>query len=402
MGLDELAVVEDLDHRGGRADVDAAADQLPRNRVEGAADLDVDVRADRGRRPASQHERSRRQRQQFGRLQRVEHGHRGGPAERPALPPPRDLLAPGHGLGLHVLDRGELPASPERVADIGHRPLDPRLVLRLRRPGRIDQRSVVRCEFGIRLVDLRVVEVGLVDAGLEVVRDEPARDAAEVAEGRDVRFRPRVLVQVQHRPNEHVPRARQHHHERPDPVAFPGPRIDPLPEEAIVDLSLRTGLDVVAQHCNLRLRHLVRKRRVHPATERGDRHLQLVLVTQPLMDRRDGHRPEQALDVVAVLVDVRPGHLPQPSVDEPREPLLDQLRPVGLAHRRTARTDPGRFCRRQVLPDRLAVHPQRRGQLALRAARVPVDVDLGHVDHDERSPRHPGCPSAIRTTGRRT
>lgn len=109
MGLDELAVVEDLDHRGGRADVDAAADQLPRNRVEGAADLDVDVRTDRGRRPAGQHERSRRQRQQFGRLQRVEHGHRGGPAQRPALPPRGDLLAPGHGLGLHVLDGGELP-----------------------------------------------------------------------------------------------------------------------------------------------------------------------------------------------------------------------------------------------------------------------------------------------------
>lgn len=79
---------------------------------------------------------------------------------------------------------------------------------------------------------LRVVEVGLVDPGLQVVRNEPTRDTAEVAEGRDVRFRPRVLGQVQHRPDEHVPRAREHHHERPDPVALPGPRIDPLPEEA--------------------------------------------------------------------------------------------------------------------------------------------------------------------------
>ncbi|MET9435818.1 hypothetical protein [Streptomyces sp. NPDC006551] len=41
VGLDEPAVAEDLHHRGGGEDVDAAADQLPRNRVESAADLDV-------------------------------------------------------------------------------------------------------------------------------------------------------------------------------------------------------------------------------------------------------------------------------------------------------------------------------------------------------------------------
>jgi hypothetical protein len=33
---------------------------------------------------------------------------------------------------------------------------------------------------------------------------QPAWDAVEVAEGRDVRLGPRVLVQVQDRPDEHV------------------------------------------------------------------------------------------------------------------------------------------------------------------------------------------------------
>ncbi len=67
------------------------------------------------------------------------------------------------------------------------------------------QRPVVGAEFGIRLVDFGVVEVGLVAAGLQVVGYQPARDAVEVAEGCDVRLGPRVLVPVQDRPHEHVP-----------------------------------------------------------------------------------------------------------------------------------------------------------------------------------------------------
>lgn len=46
--------------RHPRPGVLRAADQFPGNRVEGAADLDVDVRADHRRRPAGQHERGRR------------------------------------------------------------------------------------------------------------------------------------------------------------------------------------------------------------------------------------------------------------------------------------------------------------------------------------------------------
>lgn len=50
VSLDGPTLVADLDHRGAGADTDLAADQLPRHRGEGAADLDEDVRTDRGRR----------------------------------------------------------------------------------------------------------------------------------------------------------------------------------------------------------------------------------------------------------------------------------------------------------------------------------------------------------------
>jgi hypothetical protein len=113
MGLDQAAVEEDLHHRGGGADVDLAADQFPGHGVEGAADLDVDVRADGGRRPAGQGERGGWQRQQGGGLDRAEHGHRGRAAQRSALAASGDLLGPGDGLGVHVLDGSELPSAPE-------------------------------------------------------------------------------------------------------------------------------------------------------------------------------------------------------------------------------------------------------------------------------------------------
>src|SRR5450759_4149795 len=46
MGGHNLAVVDDLDHVRGRAGVDLLADQPPGHRVQGGADLDVDVGAD--------------------------------------------------------------------------------------------------------------------------------------------------------------------------------------------------------------------------------------------------------------------------------------------------------------------------------------------------------------------
>jgi hypothetical protein len=50
-------------------------------------------------------------------------------------------------------------------------------------------------------------KVGLVDPGLEVVRHEPGRDAAEERERLHVAPGPGTLVHRQDRADEHVPRA---------------------------------------------------------------------------------------------------------------------------------------------------------------------------------------------------
>ncbi len=103
-----------------------------------------------------------------------------------------------------------------------------------------------------------------------------------------------------------------------------------------------------------------------------------------------------------MLFDLRPSQLVQPPVGLLGEPVLDQLLPVGLTHGRPSRGHPRGLRRRQVLPDRLAVQPERRRQLRLRAARVPVNVDLHDVRHAEGSPRHPDRPSTSRLAGRGT
>lgn len=195
-----------------------------------------------------------------------------------------------------------------------------------------------------------------------------------------------MLVQGEHRADEHVPGRGQHHHERPDPVPLTGARVGPLAQETVVNLGFRAGLDLIPQDGDLRSLGLSGQRRLDPAVQRGAGCMDPAFVAEPLVNGSDRDRPEQAADVVAVFVELAPGDLAQSPVGEFREPALDQFGPVLLAHGRPARGDPGQFRRSQVLPDRLAVHPQRRGQLALGAACVPVDVDLDDVDHGERSP----------------
>jgi hypothetical protein len=81
-----------------------------------------------------------------------------------------------------------------RVPDIGHLPLDAGLVLRFAGPRRVDQDAVVRGELGIGLVQLRVVEVGLFHASLQIVRDQPGRAAAEERERLDMTGLPGCVV----------------------------------------------------------------------------------------------------------------------------------------------------------------------------------------------------------------
>ena len=268
-------------------------------------------------------------------------------------------------------------------------------------------------ELGIGPVDLRVVEVGLVDPGLQVVRHQPGRDAAEERERLDVALGPGPLVHLQHRADEHVPRAGQHHHERPDRPELPGHRVQPAAQHPVVDLRLLPGLGLPrAPDRHLRPAGLLRDvRRDIPAEARHARG-QAVLVPQPLVDRRHPHPGLQLRgDVVMVHGDRRPGHLPQPRVGQLREPPPDQLLPLALALRRPARHDPGGDRRGDVLADRLAVHPQALRHLVQRPARMPVHQYLGHVDHVERSPCHrppvpdgrQACPfSMARSTTTRT
>jgi hypothetical protein len=150
---------------------------------------------------------------------------------------------------------------------VGHGTFHPGLVLRPAGSGRVHQRVVMRGEFGIGPVDLRVVEVRLVDPGLQVVRDESPRGAAEETEGFDVGLAPGVLIEVEDRADEHVPGGCEDHHECPD--AVPGARtgVDPLPQEAVVDLCLGARLDLVTQHSHLRAPALLGQGRLDPAAQ---------------------------------------------------------------------------------------------------------------------------------------
>ena len=252
-------------------------------------------------------------------------------------------------------------------------------------------------QLGIRPVDLRVVQVRLVHPRLQVVRDQPRGDRAEELERLHVALGPRVLVQPEHRAHEHVPRAGQHHRERPDHQPLPGRRVQPPAQLPVIDLRLGAGLGRIrAQHPHLRAARLLRQVRRHIPAETGHRHRQPPLITQPLMNRRHRHiRRQLGGDELVMLSDRRPGHLPQPGIGQLREPHPHPGSPLGLADRRPARAHPRRGRRGRVLADRPAIHAQAGRDLVLRPSRVPVDQDLRNVDHVEGSPCH--RPPALQT-----
>ena len=218
VGLDQLAAVEELHHRRGRRGRRAV---LPISRHGTEYSVLPTLTWMSGptlrRRPRARARTGLSATAAARRLGRGEHRGRGGAVQRPARPLPGDLSAPALGLGLHLRQRGELPAPPERVPDIRHRPLDLRLVPRLERPRRVDQAPVVGGQLGVRPVDLRVVQVRLVHPGLEVVRHQPGRHPAEELERRHVRLGPRPLV---HRHTGRTNRCR----EQPAPSRTPTPR----------------------------------------------------------------------------------------------------------------------------------------------------------------------------------
>ena len=201
---------------------------------------------------------------------------------------------------------------------------------------------------------------------------------------------PRPLVHREHRADEHVPGAAQHHRERVHRVPAPGPRIGPPAQLPVVDLRLGARLGRhQPQHRDLRPAGLLGQVRRHIPAQRRHRHRQPPLIGQPLMNRGHRHPGRQLLhDVIPVRGDHRPRHLPQPGVGQLREPHPRQLRPPLLAHRRAARNQTRSLRRRDVLAHRVPRQPQAPGDLILRPARMPVHEDLADIDHVERPPRH--------------
>jgi len=249
----------------------------------------------------------------------------------------------------------------------------------------------VRGQLGIGPVDLGVVQVGLVHPGLQVVRHQAGRDPGEELERGDVALGPRALVHPQHRPHEHVPRAGQHHNERPHRAQLAGQRVQPPAQLPVVDLRLLPGLSRPwVPHHHLRAAGLLRHAGRDVAAKARHAGRQPVLVPQPLMDGRHPHPGLQLRDdVIVVLADRGPGHLPQPRIGQLREPAPHQLRPLLFAPgRAAARSDARGYRRGDVFAQRLAVHAQRTGHLTQRPAGMPVHEYLGHIDHVERSPCH--------------
>ena len=260
-----------------------------------------------------------------------------------------------------------------------------------RGPGRVYQHAVMGGELGIRAVDLRVIQIGPVHSGTQVIRDQPGRRTPEERERLDMAGSPRRLVHRQHRAQEQVPAAGQHHHEAPHPPPAAAHRVNPRTQIAVIDLPLVAGWRVVAEHPHPRAHRLLRQVRRDPPLQRRHRRLEPALIVQPLPDRLLRHSQLQLRDdVVTVRLDLRPGDLPQPRVGQLREPVPHQHRPLRLRPRRPARRHPGLQRRGQVLLHRLAIHTQAGRDLTLRPARIPVDQDLRHVNHVESSPRHPG------------
>ena len=94
-------------------------------------------------------------------------------------------------VGLGEREEGLAPQAAEN-AGLGEADavLDLGLVLGAARSGRQDADAVVRGHHAIAAVDLRVVERGLVDPGLQIVGHDQARHAAEEAEHADMRADP--------------------------------------------------------------------------------------------------------------------------------------------------------------------------------------------------------------------
>ena len=191
MGSDPLALVEELHRAAGGPDVHLLADQPIGHAVEEALVLDVVVGAGPGQPPLGVLVVLGRKRRELRPLDGVEQLAAGDAQAAEAV-----IVDPVHGAGDGGVGFGqrEEPLVAQATQDAGLGEADPVLHLRLiPRPPRARRQhayAIMRRHHGEAAVDLRIVEGGLVDPALQVVRHDQARDAAKEAEHADVRANP--------------------------------------------------------------------------------------------------------------------------------------------------------------------------------------------------------------------
>src|SRR6266542_1729484 len=138
-------------------------------------------------------------------------------------------------------------------------------------------------QLGVAAVEQRIVQVRVQHAAFQIVQDDPAWAGAKEGERPHVALQPRRGVHMPHDGDKHVPRKRQHQHERVQNHRFVADRVGPLAEAPEIDLRLLAGWGIVAEHGDA-LATAVGLGEIgqHVATERWQAGLQPLLVVHPL------------------------------------------------------------------------------------------------------------------------
>ena len=191
MGGDTPAAMEHLDDARGNAHVDFGANERVRHRVEEVFDLDMVVEPDAGETPFRIFVVLRWQSPERRPLDALEQI----PPAHPETP---------HDMGIHAIEAARdrrvafgkreecLVAQPAEDVALGkaHPGFDLGLVARLSRTRRKHADAVMGGHHAVAAIDLRIVERGLVNAALEIVRHDQPRHAAEEAEHPHMRADP--------------------------------------------------------------------------------------------------------------------------------------------------------------------------------------------------------------------
>lgn len=148
----------------------------------------------------------------------------------------RPVRLPVHQEFVLGLDRLETAAGQRGALRVLNRVLDSPLSIRVAYAGRVGDDTVMLEHRLIEPVDLGFVQVGRDDAFPEIVQDDIADSAAEVAEGVLVELGPDLLAGFPDHAPETAPRISKRHDEQPRAPVPAGPRIAGQCAFAIVDL----------------------------------------------------------------------------------------------------------------------------------------------------------------------